>query len=286
VIEVINQTKSSPSQKRALLLKQGILRGIVDELEALTETGGPIGYPYLVSLIVTFRRILVDDIDTFMSKFEKVSPVLSELISPSAQELKRILQYAKLMGVSKSFHFHPLMLGSHHVHFKDGFRFEVVRRSKRIDVLATGGQYVSCRIKCHGNCVDLFGSRYNTLISRYSPPTVEYVTMCAVGMQINIEKITMALANFQMSSVKTLIKEQRSFGFWSPRRCDVYVVSYHPGYLQDRLDVVSYLWQHNISADIMYESGLPDTEHENHIDICVREGILYGFNQIIGHHID
>ena len=35
------------------------------------------------------------------------------------------------------------MLGNHHVHFKDGFRFEVVRRSKHIDVLAAGGQYVA-----------------------------------------------------------------------------------------------------------------------------------------------
>jgi eukaryotic translation initiation factor 2-alpha kinase 4 len=83
-----------------------------------------------------------------------------------------------------------------------------------------------------------------------------------------------ALADFQRSSVKTLVKEQRSFGFWSPRRCDVYVVSYHPGYLQDRLEVVGYLWQHNISADIIYESGVPDTENETHLDICAREGIL------------
>jgi hypothetical protein len=36
-------------------------------------------------------------------------------------------------------------------------------------------------------------------------------------------------------------------------RC-VYVVSYHPGYLQERLEVAAYLWQHNISTDLMYES--------------------------------
>ena len=94
-----------------------------------------------------------------------------------------------------------------------------------------------------------------------------------------MEKITVALASFQSSSVKALVKEERSFGFWSPRRCDVYIVSYHPGYLQDRLEIVAYLWQHNISADIMYESGLPEAglsevDHENHIDLCVREGIL------------
>lgn len=95
-----------------------------------------------------------------------------------------------------------------------------------------------------------------------------------------MEKVTVALASFQSSSVKALVKEERSFGFWSPRRCDVYVVSYHPGYLQDRLEIVGYLWQHNISADIMYESGLSEAglsevDHENHIDLCAREGILW-----------
>jgi len=71
-----------------------------------------------------------------------------------------------------------------------------------------------------------------------------------------------------------LVKEERSFGFWSPRRCDVYIVSYHPGHLQERLEVAAYLWQHNISADLMYETGLSGPEHENYLDICAREGIL------------
>jgi eukaryotic translation initiation factor 2-alpha kinase 4 len=46
----------------------------------------------------------------------------------------------------------------------------------------------------------------------------------------------------------------------------------------DRLDVVSFLWQHNISANLMYESGLPEGDHENHLEICAREGILYVFH--------
>ena len=95
-----------------------------------------------------------------------------------------------------------------------------------------------------------------------------------MGLQIAVEKITIALASYQSSSVKALVKEERSFGYWSPRRCDVYVVSYHRGHLQDRLEVVSYLWEHNISADLMYESGLPDADSENHLDMCAREGIL------------
>ena len=117
-------------------------------------------------------------------------------------------------------------------------------------------------------------TRYDGLIAKCAPPKVKAESICAIGMQINLDKVTVALATFQSSSVKTLIKEARSFGFWSPRRCDVYVVSYHPGYLQDRLEVAALLWQHNISADIMYESGLTDEDQENHVELCGREGIL------------
>ena len=39
VVEIIMQTKSSWAQKRAMLLKKGLLRSIVDELEVLSDTG-------------------------------------------------------------------------------------------------------------------------------------------------------------------------------------------------------------------------------------------------------
>lgn len=39
VVDIINQSKSSPSQKRALLLKKGLLRSTADELEVLAEVG-------------------------------------------------------------------------------------------------------------------------------------------------------------------------------------------------------------------------------------------------------
>lgn len=39
VVEIISQPKSSPSQKRALLLKKGLLRSTADELEVLAEVG-------------------------------------------------------------------------------------------------------------------------------------------------------------------------------------------------------------------------------------------------------
>ena len=39
VAEIILQSKSTPAQKRALLLKKGLLRTTVDELEVLSEVG-------------------------------------------------------------------------------------------------------------------------------------------------------------------------------------------------------------------------------------------------------
>ena len=119
-------------------------------------------------------------------------------------------------------------------------------------------------------------SRYDAVILRHSP-TLRHKEdpLCAIGLQIALEKILAQLALFQSNYVKNLIKEERSFGFWSPRRCDVYVVSYHTGHLQERLEVVSYLWQHSISADVMYESAILDTEEDRLEDVCEREGILY-----------
>jgi len=39
VIDILNQSKSSVSQKRALLLKKGLLRSTADELEILSDKG-------------------------------------------------------------------------------------------------------------------------------------------------------------------------------------------------------------------------------------------------------
>jgi translation initiation factor 2-alpha kinase 4 len=39
VIEIIRQRKSTPAQKRALLLKKALVRNTADELEILSEVG-------------------------------------------------------------------------------------------------------------------------------------------------------------------------------------------------------------------------------------------------------
>ncbi|KAI5992946.1 kinase-like domain-containing protein [Pisolithus albus] len=236
VIDIINQSKSSASQKRASLLKKGLLRSTADELEILAE--------------------IDEDIDGLLAKLGRVAPSLMSMMKPAAEEIKECIRYASAAGFNEPIYFHPLMWGAHHVHFKEGFRLEVVRRTRRLDVLAAAG-------------------RYDSLIKQYAAPKSKSEQICAVAVQVALEKITVALAAYQSTSVKALVKEQRSFGFWSPRRCDVYVLSFQPGYLQDRLEVAALLWQNNISADIVYEGNLTDVDHESHNDLCSREGILF-----------
>ena len=169
--------------------------------------------------------------------------------------MKTVILYATSAGATRPLLFHPFMIGSHNSYFKNGILIEVARKSRRMDILAAGG-------------------RYDSLIHRYTSPTsTSKPEAGAYALQISIEKIKTALVAHQSSSVKSLIKEERSFGFWTRKRCDVYVVSHQTGCLQDRLEVASYLWKHNISCDMVYESGLQHSE--NFVERCADEGILY-----------
>lgn len=138
ILEIISHSKSSQSQKRALLLKQGLLRSTADELEALADTG-----IYRVQNFVhLLKKISDEDLDALITKLDKVSPSLTNLLRPIVEEIKETIQYAVLTGVTRPISFRPLMLGNHHIHFKNGILVEVVRKNKRMDVLAVGGRYV------------------------------------------------------------------------------------------------------------------------------------------------
>lgn len=237
VLKVLDQSKSSQSQKRSILLRKGVPRSVVDELEILMD--------------------IEEDVETIIAKLEKVSPQLVPLLQNAINDVKSTVAFARASGVVRPIFFHPLfMLNSPTTYFKDGICFEVARRTKRSDILALGG-------------------RYDHIISRYSPPKPKSDAICAIGVQISLDKITSALATFQSASQKSLLKERRSYGYWSPRRCDVYVVSQQEGHLAERLEVTALLWQNNISADLMYEFGLQNAEFENVVDQCSREGILF-----------
>jgi hypothetical protein len=94
-------------------------------------------------------RITVDEADvdedivTLVARLEKVSPSLVAPMSPALDEMKKAIQYVALAGVSRPIFFHPLMISGHNAYFKDGICFEVVRRSRRGDILAAGGRLVN-----------------------------------------------------------------------------------------------------------------------------------------------
>jgi eukaryotic translation initiation factor 2-alpha kinase 4 len=115
---------------------------------------------------------------------------------------------------------------------------------------------------------------YDKLIRHYTSPQDKPAPVVAFALQISVDRIKLALANYHKSSLTALVtqKDGRSFGYWSRKRCDVYIVSHQAGYLQDRLEVAAYLWQNQISADMMYESSIQVAE--NYVDICASEGIL------------
>ncbi len=89
-----------------------------------------------------FDAISDEDINDLLSRLEKIAPTLVTSIQPMVNQIQNTLQYAASAGVSRSIFFHPLMLGSYQSLFKDGVIFAVVRKNKRMDVLAAGGRYV------------------------------------------------------------------------------------------------------------------------------------------------
>jgi eukaryotic translation initiation factor 2-alpha kinase 4 len=120
--------------------------------------------------------------------------------------------------------------------------------------------------------------RYDQLLASYWPPTSAppAAPLRATGVQIAVDKITAALAAHQRASIRHLIKDKRTFGLWSPRRCDVYVCDHQPGHLSQRLEIAASLWQNEISADVMYEAAVDESEDVT-IAKCQNEGILSVF---------
>lgn len=71
--------------------------------------------------------------------------------------------------------------------------------------------------------ISLYYPRYDHLMRKFVDPAVEVDAVQAFGLQIDVDRIAMHLAAHQSISVGNLIREKRSFGVFSPRRCDVYI---------------------------------------------------------------
>lgn len=114
---------------------------------------------------------------------------------------------------------------------------------------------------------------YDHLISKFAGTSIKATR--AIGVQISLEPLIISLAENLSVTVPRLIKDRDSFGYWSPNRCDVYVVSFQTGYLAERIELTAMLWQHGIRADVMYESAIENNADPMSIaKMCSSEGIL------------
>ena len=67
-------------------------------------------------------------------------------------------------------------------------------------------------------------------------------------------------------------ENERSFGFWSPARCDVYVASVSQVDLATRLSITGQLWRAGLKADLQYDDDRP---LEEVLTECHEQNILY-----------
>lgn len=75
-------------------------------------------------------------------------------------------------------------------------------------------------------------------------------------------------------SEKLIAKEpesERSYGLWSPSRCDVYVASFGPDQLSLRLEVIGDLWRAGVAADLQYDD---DRTMDEIVADCISQNIL------------
>ncbi len=145
--------------------------------------------------------------------------------------------------------------------FKGGVFFECVRRSKRREVIATGGRRVFAQILiCRRQpWLTDWTDRYDSLLELFKAPSKSLSTerVHGVGMAIGIDRLAHLVGRYESEvSNRLMLNEreaERSFGLWSPSRCDVYVASFGEDQLQLRLEVVGELWRAGIAADLQYD---------------------------------
>ncbi|CAJ0865463.1 15178_t:CDS:10 [Entrophospora sp. SA101] len=98
----------------------------------------------------------------------------------------------------------------------------------------------------------------------------------AVGVNIALQKIVIALETYQSTLCKTIqskkAEEDKSLGYWALKKCDVYVASFGKILIHERLELVRELWAHNIKTDFMYEEP-EDLTPEILASSCKNQGI-------------
>ncbi|GAA6010979.1 hypothetical protein JCM11491_005895 [Sporobolomyces phaffii] len=208
------------------------------------------------SMCDTLRSV---DISGDLSKVRSVvlssASRLKHVAKEGFEELSDIITLCHQLGI-KNIKVSPLLASNYDLH-KDGSIFEShILRGKNRDVIAAGG-------------------RFDEVVSRLAAPEVRFSGRCphVVGFSLSVAKLSAAAADAHQVSLKRNPKE--SFGPFAIRRADVYVVSFVPGLIDLRLEIVKELWVAGIKADLMYDTNVFNIAPEQLMVAARREGILW-----------
>jgi len=177
-----------------------------------------------------------------------VSPWHNNLnVQQAFDDLEVVIKFAKLLGMQGAIIIWPLLVPQHRDN-SNGVFFNTCDTRKR-KVLAAGG-------------------RFDGLVQKLVAPGLGQSQLRShlVSVSLHVSRLSLAVARHaQISSPAS----------WMPRRCDVYIMSFAPGLLKDRLEVARELWTGGISADLMYDGETQLSSPEAVLQSCRREGILY-----------
>jgi len=226
-----SKTAASNMRSRLNNLGLGIPRSILDEIEMAN---------------------LSDEVEIVSEKLQRLVALdLRPKLMRAIEEIKQVVEACKHFGLQRRFLLTPLLI-TNRSFYQDNVFFVVVRaRGKRRDILASGG-------------------RYNALLKRFTNPALTRPPSHAVGIQIGLGRIALALAKHQESLMGS---SDRILTPYAPSRCDVYVAS-GPDLLSLRMEICKELWAANISADLAYELALENSP-ELLASTCKAEGILF-----------
>lgn len=135
--------------------------------------------------------------------------------------------------------------------------FELVRRGKQAEVIA-------------------FGGRYDSLMEHFKEPARQPRKVYGVGMSLSGDHLTRLVRKYESAMSERLMtkvrEEDRSFGFWTPTRCDVYIATTPHVDIDVRLKIAGELWRAGIRADLQYDD---DRGLEEVLEDCKEQNILY-----------
>ena len=185
-------------------------------------------------------------------------------LAPALQELEEVIHLAKSAGVTRNILFRPT-LARHPEMFRAGFFFEVVKGKR---AAAKDNIYGA-----EGREVLAWGGRYDCLLEHFKAPvafgsSAPNRRVYGVGISVTTDLLARTVKKYESALSKRLMSKEvdseRSFGFWTPARCDVYVVASGSVDLAGRLAITSELWRAGIRCDLQYDDArtLVDVEKE------------------------